>query len=162
MRTKWAGILSLAGLLCLLALLAAACGSTPTPRGGETVQLVYQDWRREWFPPMAQGMLDQFHAEHPNIRVFYTPDPRPLAETMLANMRAGTAPDVFQGCCTFFPIWAQEGFTLDLRPFVEADLDQETIDDWDPAQYRSFFTRDGQQCGLPKYHGALVTSHRVV
>ena len=41
-------------------------------------------------------------------------------------------------------------------PFVEADLDQATIDDWDPAQYRSFFTPDGRQYGLPKYHGALA------
>ena len=105
---------------------------------------------------MVERMLEQFHAEHPNIRVFYTPDPIGVGEKMLANMRAGTAPDVFQGCCTFFPIWAQEGFTLDLRPFVKADLDQETIDDWDPAQYRSFFTSDGQQYGLPKYHGALA------
>ena len=55
-----------------------------------------------------------------------------------------------------FPIWAQQGYTLDLRPYVSADLDQATIDDWDPAQYRAFFTRDGRQYGLPKYHGALA------
>ena len=105
---------------------------------------------------MAQQMLTQFHAMHPNIRVFYTPDPEGVAEAMLADMEAGTAPDVFAGCCTFFPIWAQKGHVLDLRPYVEADLDQATIDDWDPAQYRSFFLRDGRQYGLPKYHGALA------
>jgi len=95
-------------------------------------------------------------ASHPDIHVFYTPDPDNLEEQMLVDMQAGTAPDVFQGCCTHFPIWAQEGFTLDLRPYVEADLDQATIDDWDPAQYEAFFTRDGRQYGLPKYHGALA------
>jgi multiple sugar transport system substrate-binding protein len=105
---------------------------------------------------MAQQMLTQFHAIHPNIRVFYTPDPEGIAEAMLADMEAGTAPDVFAGCCTFFPIWAQKGHALDLRPYVEADLDQATIDDWDPAQYRSFFLGDGRQYGLPKYHGALA------
>jgi multiple sugar transport system substrate-binding protein len=105
---------------------------------------------------MAQDALEEFHATHPNIRVFYTPDPTDLAESMLADMEAGTAPDVFAGCCTFFPIWAQKGYTLDLRPYVEADLDQATLDDWDPAQYKSFFTRDGRQYGLPKYHGALA------
>ena len=56
----------------------------------------------------------------------------------------------------FFPTWAQKGYTLDLRPFVEADLDQATISDWDPAQYRSFFAPDGRQFGVPKYHGALA------
>jgi len=128
----------------------------PSRQGGEKVQLVYQDWRTDWFPAMAQDALQEFHAIHPNIRVFYTPDPTDLAESMLADMEAGTAPDVFAGCCTFFPIWAQKGHTLDLRPYVEADLDQATIDDWDLAQYKSFFTRGGQQYGLPKYHGALA------
>lgn len=122
----------------------------------EKVQLVYQDWRTDWFPPMAQQMLEDFHASQPNIRVFYTPDPDNLEESMLTNMQAGTAPDVFQGCCTFFPSWAQEGHLLDLRPYVEADLDQATIDDWDKAQYQAFFRSDGLQYGLPKYHGALA------
>lgn len=136
-----------------------ACGAPqarPPARGGEKVQLVYQDWRTDWFPPMARQLLEQFHETHPNIRVFYVPDPDNVEERMLVDMQAGTAPDVFQGCCTFFPIWAQAGYTLDLRPYVAADLDQETIDDWDPAQYRSLFTRDGRQFGLPKYHGALA------
>ena len=120
------------------------------------MQLVYQDWRTEWFPALAQQMLEQFHATHPNIRVFYAPDPENLEDKMLADMQAGIAPDVFAGCCHFFPIWAQKGYTLDLRPYVNADLDQQTIADWDPAQYKSFFTRDGRQYGLPKYHGALA------
>ncbi|MFL7793409.1 MAG: sugar ABC transporter substrate-binding protein [Anaerolineae bacterium] len=105
---------------------------------------------------MAQEMLEQFHAEHPNIHVFYTPDPENFQEKMLADFQAGTAPDVFQGCCTHFPAWAQMGYTLDLSPYVEADLDEETIQDWDPAQYRALFARDGQQFGLPKYHGAMA------
>ena len=128
----------------------------PSPPGEEEVRLVYQDWRTEWFPPMAQQMLEQFHETHPHIRVFYTPDPEDFEEKVLADMEAGTAADIFQACCSFFPILAQKGYTLDLRPYVEADLDQATIDDWDPAQYRSFFTRDGRQYGLPKYHGALA------
>ena len=128
----------------------------PTPQSPDQVQLVYQDWRTDWFPPMVRQMLEQFHATHPNIRVFYTPDPEDFEEKVLADMQAGTAPDVFQACCGFFPILAQKGYTLDLRPYVEADLDRAIIDDWDPAQYRSFFTRERQQYGLPKYHGALA------
>ena len=125
-------------------------------RGQEQVKLVYQDWRTDWFPPMAQKALEEFHATHPGIRVFYTPDPDKVEDKMLADMQAGTAADVFQGCCTHFPIWAQKGYTVDLRPYVAADLDRTTIEDWDPAQYNSFFTREGRQYGLPKYHGALA------
>ncbi len=105
---------------------------------------------------MAQELLAEFHATRPHIHVFYTPAPENLAEKMLADMQAGTAPDVFDGCCDFFPIWAQKGYTLDLRPYVAADLDRATIEDWNPAQYQALFTRSGQQYALPKYHGALA------
>jgi multiple sugar transport system substrate-binding protein len=105
---------------------------------------------------MAQQMLEAFHASHPNIKVFFTTDPEDLTERMPLDMDAGTAPDVLAGCCDFLPAWAQDGHLLDLRPYVEADLDQTTIAEWDPAQYRAFFTQDGRQFALPKYHGALA------
>jgi multiple sugar transport system substrate-binding protein len=147
--------------LAAAGLTMAGCGLAPaaTPtRSGQKVQLVYQDWATGWFPPMAQQALEEFHASHPNIRVYYVPDPENATyeAKVLADMQAGTMADVFQGCCTHFPIWAQKGYTLDLRPYVAADLDKETIADWDPAQYQAFFTRDGRQFGLPKYHGALA------
>jgi multiple sugar transport system substrate-binding protein len=149
--------LQLAGAAVTSAVASACTPFRPSPTPPEEeVQLVYSDWRTEWFPPMAQEMLAQFHAEHPNIHVFYTPDPENFQERMLADFQAGTAPDVFQGCCTHFPAWAQMGYTLDLRPYVEADLDAQTIQDWDPAQYSALFARDGQQFGLPKYHGAMA------
>lgn len=148
--------LQLAGLLGITAVTTRCTPSetsTPTP---STVQLVYEDWETDWFPGMAQETLAQFHETHPNIRVFYKPDPDDLETSMIVQMKAGTAPDVLQGCCTFFPVWAQQGQLLDLRPYVAADLDQETLDDWNQAQYRSFFTPNGVQYGLPKYQGALA------
>jgi multiple sugar transport system substrate-binding protein len=133
----------------------ASCGLNPAAKESGPVQLVYQDWRTDWFPGMAQEMLNEFHATHPNIRVFYTPDPENLEQKMPEDMEAGTAADVFAGCCNFFPAWAQKGYTLDLRKYV-ADLDKETLADWSKAQYDAFFTADGKQYGLPKYHGALA------
>jgi hypothetical protein len=66
----------------------------PAPRDEGPVQLLYQDWRTEWFPRMAQHMLDEFHASHPGIRVFYSADPENFEERMLAgaNFRVGMAP----------------------------------------------------------------------
>ena len=138
-----------------------ACSASPQPGAGGSKsepisQIVYQDWRTDWFPALAQQMLDQFHQTHPNIRVYFTPDPEDVEDQMLQAMQAGTAPDVFQGCCTHFPIWAQQGYTLDLRDYVRRDLTQETIDEWDKAQYRALFLPSGKQFGLPKYHGALA------
>ena len=135
------------------------CGTWPRREPSardDKIHLVYQDWRTDWFPGMARRLLAEFHETHPNIQVFYVPDPDNVGEKMLSDMQAGTAPDVFQGCCDFMPVWAQGGYMLDLKPFVAADLDQATIDDWDKAQYRALFTRDGLQYALPKYHGALA------
>lgn len=137
----------------------AACGPrgpAPEASGGDKVQLVYQDWRTDWFPEMARQMLDGFHASHPNIRVFFTPDPENLSEQMPLDFEAGTAPDVLAGCCDFLPAWGQGGYLLDLAPYVQADLDLATVAEWDPAQYRALFTADGLQFALPKYHGALA------
>ena len=130
--------------------------SVSGPKSEPIAQLVYQDWRTDWFPALAQQMLDKFHELHPNIRVYFTPDPENVEEQMLQAMQAGTAPDVFQGCCTHFPIWAQQGYALDLRDYVKRDVTQATVDEWDKAQYRALFLPDGKQFGLPKYHGALA------
>jgi len=151
--------LKLAGAAAAGSALAACAGAgapLPTPTNSGSVQLVYQDWRTEWFPGLAQTMLEKFNETHPNIRVFYTPDPDNLETKMPEDMAAGTAPDVFAGCCDFFPAWANAGYVMDLRPYVDADIDADTIKDWSPAQYKALFTTDGKQFGLPKYHGGLA------
>lgn len=150
--------LRLSGVIGLGSTLAACAGRGKAggPAAGTPVQLVYQDWRTEWFPPMAQAMLEDFHEQHPHIRVFYTPDPSEFVEQMTRDFRTGSAPDVFQGCCTHFPAWAQEGYTLDLSPYVEKDIGSDTIEDWDSAQYAALAIDAGQRFGLPKYHGALA------
>lgn len=156
--------LSLAGSAGVGAMLAA-CGARPSsgpgPHGSSTIQLVYQDWRTDWFSGMAQRMLDAFHAANPSIHVFFTQDPDNLDIEMVSDFRDGTAPDVMSGCCDFFPVWGQLNYLLDLRPYVEADLDRATIEDWDAAQYRALFTADGKQFALPKYHGALALYYNI-
>ncbi len=159
------GFLRLAGAAGLaiglgggLADLLAACGgdaATETSTGSR-VQLVYQDWSTQWFPPMAQTELAKFQAEHPNIDVFYTPDPDNAMEQMPLDMQAGNAADVFQGTCEFFPAWAEKGYVLDLREYVQRDVDPSVIADWDPAQYHALFDAAGHEFGVPKYQGTLV------
>lgn len=141
----------------------AACAprppaAAPSPTPGQKAQLVYQDSSAEWFAPMVVSLLEQFHAAHPSIRVYYNPEPHNQADiekTTMSQMESGTAADVIMGCCTWFPLWAQRKQLLDLRPYVAADLDGVTIADWNPVQYRALFDKDGSQFGLPKYCGAL-------
>lgn len=150
--------MKLAGITAASAALASCSSNPPTATTANPVKLVYRDWRTDWFPPMAQRMLEEFHATHPNIRVYYNLDPEQdeFEQKSLADFEAGTAADVFAGCCSNLPIWAQKDFLMDLGPYVQADLDRETIADWDPVQYNAFFTRDGRHYALPKYHGALA------
>jgi multiple sugar transport system substrate-binding protein len=155
-RISRRNFLKSAGVLAAGTLLASCTPRTSMTGSTGPVQLVYQDWSTDWFPSMAQSMLDQFHQQQPNIRVFYTPDPEKLDEQMMSDFVAGTAPDVMAGCCDFFPAWAQKGYLLDLRPFIEADLEKETINDWDPVQFKALSLKDGTQFALPKYHGALA------
>lgn len=141
--------------LSAAALSLSACAPTrsgPGPHGSSKVQLVYQDCRCRG----EQLMLQRFTEAHPDIEVFYSPDPENFEEAMLADLEAGTAPDVMAGCCDFFPVWAQKGYLLDLRPYVQADLDAGVIADWNAAQYDTFFTASGLQYALPKYHGGLA------
>ena len=125
-------------------------------RGNAAAQLVYQDWRTDYFSAMAQRLLEEFHATHSNIHVFYTPDPPNLTEKMLSDFQAESAPDVFAGCCDYFSVWAQKGYLLDLRPYIEAELKADDRDDWDPAHYRALQLPDGAQYALPKHQGALA------
>ncbi len=157
------GTLGIALLLTCLApaggLLVGACGGDEAPDASSSnrrVQLVYQDWRTEWFPPMVQRELQRFQARNPDLSVYYTPDPENLIDQMPLDMQAGNAPDVFQGCCGFFPGWAQTGHVLDLRQYVEHDLDKAIVADWDPAQYEAMFDAGGRQFGVPKYQGTLA------
>src|SRR5512139_4298540 len=93
--------LRMAGLTAAGVALAACVPRSSTgagPHGSDSAQLVYQDWRTEWFSAMAQRMLDQFHASHPNIHVFFTEDPEDLAGGMEVDFQENTAPDVVDGC----------------------------------------------------------------
>lgn len=134
---------------------AGSSGAEPAEAMDETVELVYQDWATTWFPPMVDEMMPIFNQEHPNISVSYVPQPDDVDVKLLAQMVAGEAPDIMFGCCTWFPIIAQKGQLLDLRPYTQ-NLDQSLIDDFDPAQYNAFFLEDGTQYAVPKYHGALA------
>lgn len=157
-RIRWASVI-LWFLITLVSTFVTTCSSTSNSEIesiDKKVQLVYQDWRTDWFPVMAQQELDEFNAANSDIQVYYTPDPEDYQQKMISDFQTGIAADVFQGCCTHFPSWAQMGYTLDLRSYVAKYLDQATINDWDPVQYQSFFSEDGKQFGLPKYHGALA------
>jgi ABC-type glycerol-3-phosphate transport system substrate-binding protein len=84
----------LACALAMTGLVVAGCGGTGLTKSSSTeqrVQLVYQDWRTEWFPPMAQTELTIFQTAHPNLSVFYVQtdlDPAIVADWDPAQYKA--------------------------------------------------------------------------
>ena len=88
--------LRLCGVSAAGALLAACQpqASQLTASTEQPLQLVYQDWRTDWFPPMVQEMLAKFQGSHPEINVFYVPDPVDVEESLLVDLQNGTGPDV--------------------------------------------------------------------
>ncbi len=164
-RRRFLRLAGSAAAVTTAARVLAACAQPPPPAApprptvSRKAELVYQDSSAEWFAPMVGRMIEQFHATHPNIRVYYNAEPAKqsdIEKVTTGQMEQGNAADVIQGCCTWFPLWAQRKHLLDLRPYVAADIDAATIADWNQAQYRALFTKDGRQFGLPKYCGALA------
>ena len=155
----------LLALMLVASVVLVACARAPAATEPPTeppmeeamqVNLVYQTWGSDWMVPLWEEMEPIFSAAHPNIEVTYVPQSNDVDVKLLAQMVAGEAPDIMFGCCTWFPTIAQKGQLLDLRPYVERDFDQATIDDFDSAQYNAFILSDGTLYGLPKYHGALA------
>src|SRR5687768_8004306 len=96
---RWTG----ATTVCAALAACAPQGTGDPPRASTKAQLVFQDCRCLG----EQFLLQNFHATHPNIEVFYNPEPENFEEKMLTDMESGTAPDVLAGCCDTLPIWAQ-------------------------------------------------------
>ena len=126
------------------------------PHGSGEVELVYQDCHTEWFPNLAGEQLAVFSQAQPSIHVYYSPNPSDLTMQMPLDFESGTAPDVLSGYGPFFPEWAQKGYLLDLRPYIEADLDASALSDWSAEHYRALSLPSGFQFGLPKYRGSLA------
>ncbi len=86
----------------------APAAKAPAARSSGKVQLVYQDCRCRG----QQLKLQDFYDAHPNIEVFYTPDPDNFEGAMLADFEAGTAPDLMAAAAIFFPCGRRKGTCL--------------------------------------------------
>jgi multiple sugar transport system substrate-binding protein len=115
----------LLALLAALALIAAACGGSDSgdTAGGETAAL---DWMTR--PDNSEeadvyaSISDQIEAET-NLDLTYTPGSNEgtgYQQTLLTNLSAGTAPDVFWIPGTDIADFASRGVILDLREFADA------------------------------------------
>ena len=143
---KLAGAAGLAiGLGGGLADLLAACGNsaaTGTSAGGSRIQLVYQDWRTDWFPPMAQEMLGQVprHApQHPTSST--CPTPRTRRSRCSPTCRPAPRPTSSRAAATTSRSGRRRATPSTCAPTCSATSTRRRSPTGIAAQYRALFTR---------------------
>ncbi len=94
-------------------------------RAGGT-QITFVHWGDDTEDKIVAGMVDAFHAAHPDIRVLRvnpgnSPDVTRKIQTMNA---AGEPPDVFYLGYENVASWASKGLLEPIEPFMQRDLDR--------------------------------------
>src|SRR5262245_27395188 len=112
--------------------LAAACGAgqqTKTDGGAianaKPVTLLFQDWPGDFMDVVQKVAIPAFQAKNPTITVNYTAYTGDWVPKTLAEMIAGTAPDVLHVFGTTTREFADRNQLLNLNPLVKKD--------WKPA-----------------------------
>lgn len=115
-------------------------GATPAPASSEKIIIRWQDWPD--FEANIDKTLALAEAAIPGITVEFQPLGDNFVEKTLAEMVAGTAPDVFTGWEPEFSKFYQKGQMLDLQPLVDRDLSKEEIADFHKWQWDGMVSYD--------------------
>jgi multiple sugar transport system substrate-binding protein len=111
--------------------------------------------------PNAQRVLDEdFTGANPGIKVQLEPVPDQFVEKLLAQMVAGTAPDIFEAWGNIFFNWTERDLLLDVQPFVDRDLTEEQVSDYNDFQWEGLVML-GKRVGMPKYINVMTVTVNV-
>jgi multiple sugar transport system substrate-binding protein len=111
--------------------------------------------------PNAQKVLDEdFRAENPDIQVQLEPAPDGWMDSLLTQMVAGTAVDIFEAWGNIFYNWTERDLLLDVQPMVDRDLSEEQVADYNEFQWEGLLMR-GVRVGMPKYINVMTVTCNV-
>lgn len=131
-------------------------GAEPAPK--EKVSLRFMSRAgADYIPAYEDCLKEDFESEHPNIEVSIEPAPDGWTEKLLAQMVAGTAVDLFQAWGNIFFNWTERDLLLDCQPYVDRDMSQEEIDDYNDFQWEGLMMR-GVRVGMPKYINVMTVT----
>jgi multiple sugar transport system substrate-binding protein len=125
---------------------------TAAPQPKEQITLVFSDWGAANNQKMWEEVSPIFFETHPNVKVTYRLDVGGF-EKLLASMVAGTAPDVYNAWGPYVIRFREREQALELTPYVDKDISEEDVNDWNPAQLPAFQWED-KWYALPTYCGA--------
>ena len=129
---------------------------------GEKVTLKWLEWEDVTQRKATGEIIRAFEWMHPNVKVEFVGYSGDLEsqQKLLAQMVAGTAPDVLTGWDYIPWTWASKNQLLDLRPYVEKYLTKEQISQFYPVIW-NWFVYEGKRIAVPKYTSPMVLYYNV-
>jgi ABC-type glycerol-3-phosphate transport system substrate-binding protein len=106
----------------------------------------------------AQKVLDEdFTAQNAGVKVAVEAAPDGWEQKLLAQMVAGEAVDIFEAWGNIFFNWTERDLLLDVQSFVDRDLNEEAINDYNDFQWTGLVMR-GKRVGMPKYINVMTVT----
>jgi multiple sugar transport system substrate-binding protein len=148
-----AGLAAGAGLLAACATPGGSGAQEAKPAGGaKPVTLLLQDWPGDFMDVVKNTAIPAFQAQNPHITVNYVSYAGDWVPKTLAEMIAGTAPDVLHVFGTTTREFADRNQLLDLAPLVKRDVKPAEIADFQKAQWDAMVLPGTQvRFALPKH-----------
>ncbi|MGH2371307.1 MAG: ABC transporter substrate-binding protein, partial [Chloroflexota bacterium] len=136
LRAGW-GLAGAAGGAALASCGAGSGGATDgaTSPSAKPVELLFQDWPGDFMDMVNNTAIPAFQAQHPHITVKYTAYTGDWVPKTLAEMIAGTAPDVLHVFGSTTREFADRQQLLNLTPLVKKDFKSADIADFQKAQW---------------------------
>ena len=134
--------------------------------GGAVAQapVTLEFWDMTWGPAeyieTAEGLVQQFEAEHPDIKIDYRSVPwNNWYQTFLVAVGSGTAPDVSTGGA-FQPVQFYDvGAVMPVDDVIEAMRAEGTLDDYEPRVVEAYHY-DGHYVAVPWSTGTRAWYYR--
>lgn len=99
--------------------------------------------------------IEQFEAENPDIKIVWRPATGDWMDQMPIWIASGQAPDVFEVWGRQARDWGEQGFLMDLSPYVARDFTADDVEDFFPISWEAGILelgpRAGVQYGIPSY-----------
>lgn len=155
----------------LLALLVVLCGGTvwswPVAAATKT-KLVFATRGGafnasgvELRKSLADALIAEFHKQNPDIEVeWLRVDESGYKDKIATMFVAGQAPDIMEAWTTMGTAWAENGYLLDLRPYISKDMPDRDIKDFFPSVWEAPVIRVGPKAGMryaiPRYLNVVI------
>jgi len=124
---------------------------------GERIKLTIAHAWPAWFMEDYQKVFDRaFMDRHPNIEIDAENSSwGGFSERYLLRLASGTAPDVMYLDSSWMPRWFEEGFLLNLDPYISRDSNEFDPEDFHPALL-NVYKYEGKQMAIPYGAGPIV------